>query len=91
MGGSLTLWAGAEHPDVDGLICVNPATLPQPPEVMEMIDEALADGTEVMPGIGSDIADPDAVEIAYDGTPTAAAGVVHQRRSRCRSLIATGR
>jgi carboxylesterase len=69
MGGSLTLWTGAEHPEVAGLVCVNPATLPQEPAVIEMIDEALAAGAEVMPGIGSDIADPDAVEISYEGTP----------------------
>jgi len=31
----------------------------------------LEDGMAVVPGIGSDIADPDAVEIAYDGTPVA--------------------
>ncbi len=69
MGGSLTLWTGLEHPEVLGLVCVNPATQPQPPEVTAMLEEALAEGTEVMPGIGSDIADPDAVEIAYEGAP----------------------
>ena len=40
----------------------------------------LDDGTEVMPGIGSDIADPDGHESAYDGTPVAAAAVVPRRR-----------
>jgi carboxylesterase len=69
MGGSLTLWIGLEHPEVRGLVCVNPATKPQAPEVMEMLQAALAEGSEVMPGIGSDIADPEAVELAYDGTP----------------------
>jgi carboxylesterase len=69
MGGSLTLWTGLEHPDVIGLVCVNPATQPQPPEVAQMLRAALAEGTDLMPGIGSDIADPDAVEIAYEGTP----------------------
>jgi carboxylesterase len=34
-----------------------------------MLEAAIADGTDVMPGIGSDIADPEAVEIAYEGTP----------------------
>ena len=34
-----------------------------------MLAEMLADGSETMPGIGSDIADPDVVEIAYEGTP----------------------
>ena len=69
MGGSLTLWTGLEHPEVAGLVCVNPATVPPPPEIAEMLAEMLADGTETMPGIGSDIADPDVVEIAYEGTP----------------------
>lgn len=69
MGGSLTLWTGAEHPEVRGLICVNPATLPQPPEVLEMVNEAIGDGTDVLPGIGGDIADPDVEEISYEGAP----------------------
>jgi carboxylesterase len=69
MGGSLTLWAGLELADVVGLVCVNPATVPQPAEVIEMLAEMVADGTEIAPAIGGDIADPDAVEIAYDGVP----------------------
>jgi carboxylesterase len=69
MGGSLTLWTGLQHPEVSGLVCVNPATTPQTPEIVEVLHAALAEGTELMPGIGSDIADPDAVEIAYECTP----------------------
>jgi carboxylesterase len=69
MGGSLTLWTGLQHPEVNGLVCVNPVTQPQPPEVRQLLEESLAGGTDVMPGIGSDIADPDAVELAYAGTP----------------------
>jgi carboxylesterase len=69
MGGSLTLWLGAERPATAGLICINPATQPQPPEVLEMVRGMLAEGQHVMPGIGSDIADPDVVESAYEGTP----------------------
>jgi carboxylesterase len=69
MGGSLTLWTGLQHPEVAGLVCVNPATTPQTPEVKEMLNAALAEGAELMPGIGSDIADPEAVEIAYAETP----------------------
>ncbi len=48
---------------------VNPATKPQPPEVMTMLADMLAGGTEVAPGIGSDIADPEVSESAYDGSP----------------------
>ena len=69
MGGSLTLWVALQRPDTAGIVCVNPATEPQPDEVMAMVAEMIGDGNDVMPGIGSDIADPDAVEIAYDGTP----------------------
>lgn len=69
MGGSLTLWTGLERPSVAGLICVNPATRAQDPLVLDMLREALADGTAVMPGIGSDIADPDVSELAYEGMP----------------------
>jgi len=69
MGGSLTLWTAAHHPEVAGIVCVNPATQPQPPEVMDMVHGMIDEGTEVMPGIGSDIAKPGVVETAYDGTP----------------------
>ena len=71
MGGSLTLWTGLKHPEVKGLVCVNPATQPQPDEVVAMLAEMLDDNVTVMPGIGSDIADPDVAEIAYEGTPVA--------------------
>jgi len=69
MGGSLTLWTGAQHPEVRGLICINPAAQPQPPDVIEMLNDFLEQGMEVMPGIGSDIADPDVKETSYEGTP----------------------
>ncbi len=69
MGGSLTLWTGLRYPDVSGLVCINPATEPQQEDVLAMIGEMLADGMEVLPGIGSDIADASVEEIAYPGTP----------------------
>ena len=69
MGGALTLWAAFHLPDVAGIVCINPATMPQPPEMLEMMREMVADGTAVAPGIGGDIADPDVVETAYEGTP----------------------
>lgn len=69
MGGSLTLWVAGQHPDIAGIVCVNPATQPQPDEVLQMLDGLVEGGTTVMPGIGSDIADPDTHESAYPGTP----------------------
>ena len=72
MGGSLTLWVGTRHPEIKGLVCVNPATQPQAAEVLGMLKGMIDGGQEVMDGIGSDIADPNAHESAYPGTPLAA-------------------
>lgn len=69
MGGALTIWSGLNFPQTAGLVCINPATRPQAPEILQMLNEALADGMAVMPGIGSDIADPDSTELAYEGMP----------------------
>ena len=69
MGGALTLRLGADHPEIAGLVCINPVTQPQQSEIIEMLQAMVAGGTPVIPGIGSDIADPDSHESAYDGTP----------------------
>jgi carboxylesterase len=69
MGGALTLWLGAEHDEIAGLVCVNPATQTQPAEVIEMVRGMIEGGAESMPAIGSDIADPDVTESAYEATP----------------------
>ena len=69
MGGSLTLWTALQHPEVAGIVCINPATKPQPAELMEMLHGMVDEGTDTMPGIGADIADPDATESAYEQTP----------------------
>lgn len=69
MGGSLTLRLAADHPEIAGIVCVNPATRPQPDEMIEAIRGMVAAGTDTLPAIGSDIADPDVTEIAYDATP----------------------
>lgn len=71
MGGTLTLRVGLDHPEVAGLVCINPATKVQPPEVLAALQGLLDSGTFVMPGVGSDIADPSAHETAYPGTPVA--------------------
>jgi carboxylesterase len=69
MGGALTLWTGSQHPEVSGLVCINPATQPQAADVIEMLEDFLEQGMTVIPGIGSDSADPDVKETAYEGTP----------------------
>ena len=69
MGGTLTLWLAAVHPETAGVVCINPATQPLPEEAIASIRGMLDGGTEIIPGIGSDIADPEAKENSYSGTP----------------------
>jgi carboxylesterase len=68
MGGSLTCWLATRHPEIAGIICVNPATQAAA-EVRQFIESLIADGQEVMDGLGSDVADPDSPESAYPQTP----------------------
>jgi carboxylesterase len=68
MGGALTLALAEDHPELAGIVCIN--TPAAPPEGMEEGLLALVEsGMDVMDGIGGDIADPDADELAYPGTP----------------------
>ena len=69
MGATLVLASAIAAPDVDGLVCINPATRMRSPEELEMIDDLLEDDFEIVPGEGADIADPDGYDISYDGTP----------------------
>lgn len=70
MGGSLAAWTAAQHPDVAGVVFINPAS--QASSEMRDAIQTMVDLGEVMiDGIGSDIADPDVEESAYQGTPLA--------------------
>jgi carboxylesterase len=68
MGGTLTAWLAAHHPEIAGIVLVNPFVQPQDPAVRDVLSSLLTEGP-IMPGIGSDVADPDVRESAYDGTP----------------------
>jgi carboxylesterase len=72
MGGTLATWLAARHPETAALVVVNPAVEPGGEALLEMGRQLLADGTEVLPGIGSDIAAPGIAELSYDGSPVAA-------------------
>jgi carboxylesterase len=68
MGGSLTAHLGTKHPDLAGLAFIN-ALAEGPGELRAIVEEGVAGGVDIFPGIGSDIADPDVTESAYEGTP----------------------
>jgi carboxylesterase len=68
MGGSLTLWLAARHPEIAGIVCVNPV-VDIGAEMVDGVRQMLDGGVDRIPGIGSDVADPDVSEKAYDATP----------------------
>jgi carboxylesterase len=73
MGGTLSCWLAEHHPEIAGVAVINPYVDPPADDVRDVIRGLLADGTEVVDGIGSDIAMEGAAEDAYAGTPLAAA------------------
>jgi carboxylesterase len=72
MGGALTLWLGTRHPDLAALVLINPAAAAMDTEMSDQLAGLLRDGLEFIPGVGSDIADPDSQELAYELVPLAA-------------------
>jgi carboxylesterase len=68
MGGALTAALAQGHPELAGIVVIN-APVAAPAELAAAVEEMLAGGMEVMDSIGGDIADPDADEASYDGTP----------------------
>lgn len=73
MGGTLACWLAERRPAVAGIALVNPLVSPPGAEFIRAVTELLESGTEIAPGIGSDIADPDARELSYGESPLAAA------------------
>ena len=72
MGGTLSCWLAAHHPEIAGVVAVNPAVEPPAESFLELFKGSLAEGLETIPGIGNDVADPSVTELAYEQTPLAA-------------------
>jgi carboxylesterase len=60
MGGTLAAWLAARHPEVAGLVVVNPYVDPPAESFRELLRGILAAGHRFLPSIGGDVADPDA-------------------------------
>ena len=73
MGATLTCELAIRHPEVAGIVCINPLVRPVERELLELVDLMLDSGETVSEGTGPDLADPEASETAYDGSPLAAA------------------
>ena len=100
MGGGLAAGVCARHPEVRGLAVVNPLVDPPAPAFLSTLEAFLEAGERFLPGIGSDIVDPTAREVAYDRLPVAAllsmGRGLHDLRPRladirCPVLILSGR
>lgn len=100
MGGALACWLAARHPEICGIVLVNPLVEPPADDLRSAVHEMCEAGATIAPGIGSDIARPGVVELTYDGTPLAALlslfnGVEEVRRClrdiRCPVLLFSSR
>jgi len=72
MGGALAAGVALAHAEVAGLAVVNPLVDPPAADFNRVLEAFLAEGERFLPGVGGDIADPDAREVAYDRLPVAA-------------------
>jgi carboxylesterase len=73
MGGTLGVWLAERHPEIAGLVLVNPLIEPPDADTVAFIGALIDGGDELAPGIGSDIALEGAVESAYAELPLRAA------------------
>lgn len=73
MGGALACRMAVDHPEVAGLVLVNPIAEPPGEALLDILRLSLDQGLDRTPGIGSDIAKPGVSEDAYDGAPLAPA------------------
>ena len=69
MGGSLAIWLGERHPEVAGVIVVNPLVDPPAPIFRDMLSGMVEEGGVSVPAIGSDVAMPGSPESAYNASP----------------------
>ncbi len=70
MGGTLTAKLGTLHPEISGLILVNPFIEGPAESFLDILRGFLESGGDI-PSIGSDIADPESKEFSYEATPVA--------------------
>ena len=69
MGGSLTLWLAVRHPEIAGMVCVNPAVETRRRDGRRRCRQMVDGGIDCIPAIGGRYRRPGVTEKAYDGTP----------------------
>ena len=78
MGATLACGLAARHPEIAGVVALNPLAAPVDPELQQLVRLMLDAGDVVAEGGRADLADPDATEIAYSGAPLAATLSLYQ-------------
>jgi carboxylesterase len=73
VGGTLACWLAEHHAEVPGMVLVNPFVDPPADSFRDVLRGVLDSGSEVAPGVGSDIAEEGSTELAYLGSPIVAA------------------
>lgn len=71
MGAALACWASVLHPDVAGVVAINPRAMPVPPAAIATLQAMLAQGATTVPPLGPDIADKTTRVVEYQTVPTA--------------------
>jgi carboxylesterase len=71
LGGSLTCWLAAQHPDIAGIACVNPMIEPVADSFLDMLEQLIASGFASVPAYSSDIARPGVSEDSLGAAPFA--------------------
>lgn len=69
MGATLACFVSADHPFVQGVVAINPRTLPVPPQAIDTLQAMLDDGCHVVPPLGPDISDRTAKVLSYGTVP----------------------
>ena len=69
MGGSLAIWLGERHPEIAGIIVINPLVDPPASSFLDMLSGMIEEGAVSVPAIGSDIAKQGAPETSYNASP----------------------
>jgi len=87
MGGAITCWLAARHPEVAGIAAIN-AIVTEPPGIVEIVRGMIDSGEDTMGGIASDVADPDAHELAYELVPLRAVLSLAEAGSELQSRLA---
>jgi carboxylesterase len=69
MGGTLCLWLAGREPAVAGVVAINAAVGMDDAGLRQGLNDLLAAGTEIIPGVGGDIAEQGVTELAYESVP----------------------